>query len=193
MYRLVGKLLGRMFPSFLIGWHEEKSITAKHSLNARPCIFILWRLGAFFTFKRVKRKSTYFHSQIYFLWSLVNLYMRGYFHGRLFSLLWYPFAFTFFSSIVHLWFSGADGKQPYAVHWEPPPEQIYKWKNKRPKAPSTLRVYECHIGISGSQQAISSFKEFTANVINGILFYHYFLQCSFNLWRFSICLCLYFV
>ncbi|KAG8075748.1 hypothetical protein GUJ93_ZPchr0006g43795 [Zizania palustris] len=57
------------------------------------------------------------------------------------------------------------GKQSYAVHWEPPPEEIYKWRFERPKVKGSLRIYECHVGISGSEQKISSFQEFTSNVL----------------------------
>uniref|UniRef100_A0A1D1ZAS1 1,4-alpha-glucan branching enzyme n=1 Tax=Anthurium amnicola TaxID=1678845 RepID=A0A1D1ZAS1_9ARAE len=62
-------------------------------------------------------------------------------------------------------FPGADGKQPYAIHWEPPPELTYQWKNRRPTVPNSLRIYECHVGISGSEQKISSFSEFTEKVL----------------------------
>lgn len=60
--------------------------------------------------------------------------------------------------------SEADGKEAYAVYWEPPPEDMYKWKYKRPKTPKSLRIYECHVGISGSEPKISSFNEFTSKV-----------------------------
>uniref|UniRef100_A0A0E0HQV4 1,4-alpha-glucan branching enzyme n=1 Tax=Oryza nivara TaxID=4536 RepID=A0A0E0HQV4_ORYNI len=59
----------------------------------------------------------------------------------------------------------AEGKQSYAVHWDPPPEEIYKWRFERPKVKGSLRIYECHVGISGSEQKISSFQEFTSNVL----------------------------
>ncbi|KAF0895029.1 hypothetical protein E2562_005015 [Oryza meyeriana var. granulata] len=59
----------------------------------------------------------------------------------------------------------AETKQSYAVHWEPPPEEIYKWRFERPKVKGSLRIYECHVGISGSEQKISSFQEFTSNVL----------------------------
>ncbi|TVU10654.1 hypothetical protein EJB05_44198, partial [Eragrostis curvula] len=59
----------------------------------------------------------------------------------------------------------AEGKQSYAVHWEPPPEEIYKWRFGRPKVKGSLRIYECHIGISGSEQKVSSFAEFTSKVL----------------------------
>ncbi|GMY31174.1 1,4-alpha-glucan-branching enzyme 3, chloroplastic/amyloplastic-like [Fagus crenata] len=58
-----------------------------------------------------------------------------------------------------------DGKQASAVHWEPPPESAYKWKNTPPKVPKSLRIYECHVGISGSEPKISSFNEFTEKVL----------------------------
>ncbi|CAM0149915.1 unnamed protein product [Urochloa decumbens] len=59
----------------------------------------------------------------------------------------------------------AEGKQSYAVHWEPSPEEIYKWKFGRPKVKGSLRIYECHVGISGSEQSVSSFQEFTSKVL----------------------------
>ncbi|XP_042950492.1 1,4-alpha-glucan-branching enzyme 3, chloroplastic/amyloplastic isoform X2 [Carya illinoinensis] len=58
-----------------------------------------------------------------------------------------------------------DGKQAYAIHWEPPPECVFKWKNKHPKVPKSLRIYECHVGISGSEPKISSFNDFTEKVL----------------------------
>ncbi|XP_058101264.1 1,4-alpha-glucan-branching enzyme 3, chloroplastic/amyloplastic isoform X2 [Magnolia sinica] len=61
-----------------------------------------------------------------------------------------------------------DGKQSFAVHWEPPPESVYKWKNKRPQVPRSLRIYECHVGISGTEMKISSFNEFTLRVLTHV-------------------------
>ncbi|KAM3744167.1 hypothetical protein ACB098_06G031900 [Castanea mollissima] len=58
-----------------------------------------------------------------------------------------------------------DGKQGFAVHWEPPPESAYKWKNTHPKVPKSLRIYECHVGISGSEPKVSSFNDFTEKVL----------------------------
>nr|GEZ46772.1 1,4-alpha-glucan-branching enzyme 3, chloroplastic/amyloplastic [Tanacetum cinerariifolium] len=59
----------------------------------------------------------------------------------------------------------ADGNQGYAIHWEPPPEQAYKWIHKKPKVPRSLRIYEAHVGISGSDPKIASFSEFTEKVL----------------------------
>ncbi|KAL3851188.1 hypothetical protein ACJIZ3_013070 [Penstemon smallii] len=59
----------------------------------------------------------------------------------------------------------ADGNQAYAVHWEPPPESAYKWKHKHPRKPKSLRIYECHVGISGQEPRVATFNEFTENVL----------------------------
>ncbi|KAL7583525.1 1,4-alpha-glucan-branching enzyme 3, chloroplastic/amyloplastic [Lactuca sativa] len=58
-----------------------------------------------------------------------------------------------------------EGNQGYAIHWEPPPEDAYKWKHKKPKVSKSLRIYEAHIGISGSDPKIASFNEFTEKVL----------------------------
>ncbi|KAK7316787.1 hypothetical protein RJT34_00504 [Clitoria ternatea] len=58
-----------------------------------------------------------------------------------------------------------DGRQAYAIHWEPPPEHAYKWKYTSPKVPKSLRIYEAHVGISGSEPKISSFNDFTEKVL----------------------------
>ncbi|KAK6269615.1 hypothetical protein POUND7_006720 [Theobroma cacao] len=62
----------------------------------------------------------------------------------------------------------AEGQQGYAIHWEPPPECIYKWKNIAPKVPKSLRIYECHVGIGGSEPKISSFNDFTEKVLRHV-------------------------
>ncbi|KAL8505523.1 hypothetical protein ACS0TY_016681 [Phlomoides rotata] len=59
----------------------------------------------------------------------------------------------------------ADGNQSFAVHWEPSPESAYKWKHKHPPKPKSLRIYECHVGISGPEPRVASFNEFTKNVL----------------------------
>ncbi|CAL1354143.1 unnamed protein product [Linum trigynum] len=58
-----------------------------------------------------------------------------------------------------------DGKQAYAIHWEPSPECAYKWKYTAPKVSKSLRIYECHVGISGSEPKIASFSDFTEKVL----------------------------
>ncbi|PWA59165.1 1,4-alpha-glucan-branching enzyme 3, chloroplastic/amyloplastic [Artemisia annua] len=59
----------------------------------------------------------------------------------------------------------ADGNQGYAIHWEPPPEQAYKWIHKKPKVPKSLRIYEAHVGISGSDPKIALFSDFIEKVL----------------------------
>jgi hypothetical protein len=76
----------------------------------------------------------------------------------------------FFSFLVD-----AEGKQSYAVHWEPPPEEVYEWRFGRPKVKGSLRIYESHVGISGSEQKVTSFQEFTSKVFSGLLFFVYFI------------------
>ncbi|KAK6132859.1 hypothetical protein DH2020_033390 [Rehmannia glutinosa] len=62
----------------------------------------------------------------------------------------------------------ADGNQSFAVHWEPPPEMAYKWKHKHPPKPKSLRIYECHVGISGKDPKVATFNEFTDNVLTHV-------------------------
>jgi 1,4-alpha-glucan branching enzyme len=50
-----------------------------------------------------------------------------------------------------------------AVFWNPP--EPYKWKNKAPKKPESLRVYEAHVGISSWEGRVCNFDEFTDNVL----------------------------
>ncbi|XP_057861396.2 1,4-alpha-glucan-branching enzyme 3, chloroplastic/amyloplastic isoform X3 [Cryptomeria japonica] len=66
------------------------------------------------------------------------------------------------------------GKQASAIHWDPPPENVFVWKNKRLKLPSTLRIYECHVGISGSEPKICSFIEFSQKMLPHIK------SCGYN-------------
>ncbi|KAJ3686088.1 hypothetical protein LUZ61_015252 [Rhynchospora tenuis] len=59
-----------------------------------------------------------------------------------------------------------EGQQSCAIHWEPPPEEMYRWKHTKPKVQKTsLRIYECHVGVSGSEPKVTSFNEFTSKVL----------------------------
>ncbi|KAK4420788.1 1,4-alpha-glucan-branching enzyme 3, chloroplastic/amyloplastic [Sesamum alatum] len=62
----------------------------------------------------------------------------------------------------------ADGNQSFAVHWEPPPECAYRWRHKHPPKPKSLRIYECHVGISGQEPRVATFNEFTENVLTHV-------------------------
>lgn len=79
----------------------------------------------------------------------------------------YVFWYNIFSDLKY---AEADGNQGCAIHWEPPPEYSYTWKHKKPKVPKSLRIYEAHVGISGSEPKIASFSEFTEKVNNLLLY-----------------------
>ncbi|CAH1786510.1 unnamed protein product [Owenia fusiformis] len=49
--------------------------------------------------------------------------------------------------------------------WNPPKEEIYKFQHPRPQKPESLRIYEAHVGIASWEGKISSYKNFTYNVI----------------------------
>ncbi|KMT12761.1 hypothetical protein BVRB_4g088550 [Beta vulgaris subsp. vulgaris] len=55
--------------------------------------------------------------------------------------------------------------QACAVHWDPPLESAHKWRNKPPKLSKSLRIYECHVGISGLEPKITSFNDFTEKTL----------------------------
>ncbi|CAG8651001.1 13134_t:CDS:10 [Acaulospora morrowiae] len=50
-----------------------------------------------------------------------------------------------------------------AVFWNPP--QKYTWKNKAPPKPTSLRIYEAHVGISSVEGRVATYDEFTDNVL----------------------------
>jgi len=45
------------------------------------------------------------------------------------------------------------------------PEVKYKLKHSRPSKPKSIRVYECHVGISSSEGKINSYSDFTKDVL----------------------------
>jgi len=49
------------------------------------------------------------------------------------------------------------------IFWNP--QQNYKAQHISPLPPKSLRIYECHIGISSSEQKVASYKHFTYNVL----------------------------
>ncbi|CAG8494219.1 7431_t:CDS:10 [Ambispora gerdemannii] len=53
-----------------------------------------------------------------------------------------------------------------AIFWNPPKK--YEWKNKTPKKPSSLRIYEAHVGISSVEGRIATYDDFTNNVLKRI-------------------------
>lgn len=49
--------------------------------------------------------------------------------------------------------------------WNPPQAEKYVFKHARPKQPKSARVYEAHVGISSPELRVSTYKEFTANML----------------------------
>lgn len=58
-----------------------------------------------------------------------------------------------------------DGVRSSSIYWEPPPREVYQWQNKSPERPRSLRIYECHVGISSSEARVSTYNEFMKNVL----------------------------
>ncbi|KAH7428431.1 hypothetical protein KP509_09G001300 [Ceratopteris richardii] len=58
-----------------------------------------------------------------------------------------------------------DGGRSSSIHWEPPPQEIFQWQHETPEKPKSLRIYECHVGISSKEPKISTFNEFTDNIL----------------------------
>ncbi|MCO5602221.1 hypothetical protein L7F22_056349 [Adiantum nelumboides] len=58
-----------------------------------------------------------------------------------------------------------DGSRASSIYWEPPPREIFSWQHKSPARPKSLRIYECHVGISSSEAKVSTFNEFTDSVL----------------------------
>ena len=52
-----------------------------------------------------------------------------------------------------------------ARFWNPPEEQVYKFKNPRPTPPKSARIYEAHVGISTSEHRVGTYKEFTKDIL----------------------------
>ncbi|XP_034723555.1 1,4-alpha-glucan-branching enzyme [Etheostoma cragini] len=49
------------------------------------------------------------------------------------------------------------------VHWDPP--QPYTPIHPRPKKPTSLRIYEAHVGIASSEGKVASYTNFTTNML----------------------------
>ena len=52
-----------------------------------------------------------------------------------------------------------------ARFWNPPSSQRYQFKNKRPPAPRSARIYEAHVGISTTESRVGTYVEFTRDVL----------------------------
>lgn len=52
------------------------------------------------------------------------------------------------------------------VFWNPPP---FVWRHPAPPTPKSLKIYECHIGMSSEEQTVASFEHFTDNILPKIV------------------------
>jgi len=60
---------------------------------------------------------------------------------------------------------GSEGTA-FAQHmWSPAEDEKHKLLHPRPSKPSSLRVYECHVGISSEEGKVNSYKDFTCSVL----------------------------
>lgn len=55
---------------------------------------------------------------------------------------------------------------PYDMaHWAPPPEEAHRWAHERPPPPSSLRIYEAHVGMSSEHPRVGSYRDFADHVL----------------------------
>ena len=52
-----------------------------------------------------------------------------------------------------------------ACFWNPPSHQRYTFKHPHPPQPTSVRIYEAHVGISTIDGRIGTYKEFTSDIL----------------------------
>ncbi|XP_067940624.1 1,4-alpha-glucan-branching enzyme-like [Watersipora subatra] len=52
-----------------------------------------------------------------------------------------------------------------SIFWMPPANEKYSFKSERPKKPSALRIYEAHVGIASPEGKVSTYSNFTKNML----------------------------
>ena len=58
------------------------------------------------------------------------------------------------------------GEIPFnGIYYDPPVEEQYEFKYERPDAPTELRIYEAHVGMSSTEPKINSYVEFADDVL----------------------------
>lgn len=60
---------------------------------------------------------------------------------------------------------GVMGAKYDGVYWDPPAGEKYVPQNPRPVRPSASRIYEAHVGMSGSEPKVNSYREFADDVL----------------------------
>ncbi|GFS24264.1 1,4-alpha-glucan-branching enzyme [Elysia marginata] len=51
------------------------------------------------------------------------------------------------------------------IFWDPPEDQVYKFKHRHPGQKEGLKIYESHVGIASWEGKVATYKQFTDNVI----------------------------
>ncbi|KAL7137419.1 hypothetical protein ABFS83_10G091000 [Erythranthe nasuta] len=60
----------------------------------------------------------------------------------------------------------APGEIPYnGIYYDPPVEERYVFKHPRPSKPKSLRIYECHVGMSSTEPVINTYANFRDEVL----------------------------
>lgn len=49
--------------------------------------------------------------------------------------------------------------------WNPPKNETYVMKNPRPEKPKSMKIYECHVGISSWEGKVANYDHFTDNIL----------------------------
>ena len=49
--------------------------------------------------------------------------------------------------------------------WNPPKDEVYNMKHPKPCRPESLKVYECHVGISSCEGKVNTYSDFAQNVL----------------------------
>lgn len=57
--------------------------------------------------------------------------------------------------------AGKMGAKYDGIHWAPPQQEQHRWRHPRPPKPPALRIYEAHVGMSGEEPRVTSYREFT--------------------------------
>jgi len=57
----------------------------------------------------------------------------------------------------------------YEHHFFNPEEGTYQMKNSKPQRPESLKVYECHVGISAAEGKVNTYRDFADNVLPRIV------------------------
>ncbi|KAK3753869.1 hypothetical protein RRG08_006256 [Elysia crispata] len=51
------------------------------------------------------------------------------------------------------------------IYWDPPENQVYRFKHRHPGQREGLKIYESHVGIASWEGKVATYKQFTDNVI----------------------------